>query len=346
MKACVLHAVGDLRYEEVPDPKVKPGEVLVKIRASGICGSDIGRVFYKGTYHFPTIPGHEFSGEIVEAGDPADKALVGRKAAVFPLLPCRQCDMCEVGEYASCRNYDYFGSRRDGGFAEYISVPVWNVIPVEDSLSFEEAAMAEPAAVSLHALGRAGVAFGDTVLIFGAGPIGLMLAGFARAWGALEVILLDVDEHKIRFAREMGHRYVLDSRDADYARQVMAITGEKGADVAVEGTGVSQALSGCLKCAKPGGKVVLMGNPVKGMDLPQNDYWEILRKQLALFGTWNSSYTRGKNDWQAALAAMAQGKLNVKPFVTHRVDLSRCNEAFDMIKERKEFFNKVMFVNA
>ena len=146
MKAGVLHQIGDLRYEDVKDPQPNKGEVLLKIRAAGICGSDIGRVYKKGTYHFPTIPGHEFAGEVVDLGKGVDKSYMHRKAAVFPLLPCRECDMCEIGEYASCRNYNYFGSRCDGGFAEYIAVPVWNLVVSEKDISFEEMAMAEPAA--------------------------------------------------------------------------------------------------------------------------------------------------------------------------------------------------------
>ena len=345
MKACVLHAINDLRYEEVEKPKPKKGEVLMKIRASGICGSDIARVFTKGTYHFPTIPGHEFSGEIVELGEGVEKSLIGKKAAVFPLLPCRKCDMCEVGEYASCRDYNYFGSRCDVGFAEFIAVPMWNLVFAGDNLSYEEAAMAEPAAVSLHALGRAGVDLGDTVAIFGAGPIGLMLAEFAKAWGALKIILLDIDKTKLEFAKKLGYEYVLDSKDKNYQEKIAQITKGKGVDVVVEGSGASSALAGCLKCIKPLGSVVLMGNPFSDMNLSQKDYWEILRKQLKLFGTWNSSYTGVKNDWQTALDAMSKGKLNIAPFITHRVDFKDCNKAFEMVRDKSEFFNKVMFIN-
>lgn len=345
MKACVLHAVGDLRYEDVEKPKPKKGEVLIKVRASGICGSDIGRVYKKGTYSFPMIPGHEFAGEIVELGEETDKALLGKKAAVFPLLPCRKCDMCEIGQYASCRNYNYFGSRCDGGFAEYIAVPVWNLVFVPEQLSFEQAAMAEPAAVSLHALGTAGVELGDAVAVFGAGPIGLMLAAFAKAQGALKIILLDIDETKIEFAKKIGYEYVLSSKNNEYIKEIMRITNGKGADIAVEGSGAASALAGCLNAVKPLGKVVLMGNPIGDMPLSQKDYWEILRRQLTLYGTWNSSYNRQKNDWQSALDSMAGGNLDVSQFITHRFDFSQCNEAFEMIRDRKEFFNKVMFIN-
>jgi L-iditol 2-dehydrogenase len=121
MMACNLHGIGDLKYEEVQTPVMGDGEVLIRIMAAGICGSDIPRVYEKGTYHFPTITGHEFAGVIVDAAE-QDRHLIGKKAAVFPLLPCGKCGACQIGEYAQCEDYDYYGSRRDGGFAEYIAV--------------------------------------------------------------------------------------------------------------------------------------------------------------------------------------------------------------------------------
>ena len=345
MKACVLEAVGKLVYKDVPTPSPGPGEVLLRIRASGICGSDIGRVFVKGTYSFPTIPGHEFAGEIVKLGEGVDEKLLHKKAAVFPLLPCKKCDMCEVGEYASCRDYDYFGSRRDGGFAEYIAVPVWNLVLGDDSLSYEEMAMAEPAAVSLHALSRAGVELGDGVAIFGAGAIGLMLAEFALAWGAGRVVPLDIDPAKIAFAKKSGFADALNNAGPDWEEAFLALTGGRGADIAVEGAGVPPALAGALRCVKPLGKVVLMGNPAGDMPLSQKDYWEILRKQLTVLGTWNSSYTQQKNDWEIALSMMAQRRINVEKFITHRFPLREADKAFQIIRDKLEFSSRIMFIN-
>lgn len=345
MKACVLKAVGNLVYEEVPAPSPKAGEVLLEIKASGICGSDISRVFVKGTYSFPTIPGHEFAGQIAQLGEGVDKELLGRKAAVFPLLPCFHCDMCEVGEYASCRRYNYFGSRCDGGWAEYIAVPVWNLVMCDKDLSYEEMAMAEPAAVSLHALTRAGVELGDSVAIFGAGAIGLMLAEFAKAWGADKIFLLDIDPAKIEFARSVGFTLAINNGEADWQKNLMEATGGRGVDIAVEGAGVAPALAGALRVAKPQGKVVLMGNPLGDMPLSQYDYWEILRKQLTVLGTWNSSYTQKKNDWKIALNTMAGGKMDVKKFITHKVALSQANEALLMIRNKTGFSNRVMFIS-
>lgn len=345
MKACVLHAVGDLRCEEVPAPSVRKGEVLIKIKASGVCGSDIPRVFDKGTYHFPTIPGHEFAGQIIEAGEGVDSALIGKKAAVFPLLPCMKCECCQIGEYAACTDYNYYGSRCDGAFAEYISVPVWNLVMVPDVLSYEEAAMAEPAAVAIHALRQAGIEIGDNVVIFGAGPIGLMLAQWAQAWGADRVMLVDIDGGKISFAKGLGYKNVWNSTDGDPVQWIKEVTGGKGADLAVEGAGVSITLEQCLKSVRPFGRVVAMGNPLGEMKLSQKGYWELLRKQLKICGTWNSSFVSlPKNDWVLAIRAMEQGKLNVKPFITHRFPLEQGKEALEMMRDRKEFYNKVMFI--
>lgn len=345
MKACVLHHIGDLRYEDVNDPALKPGEVLVKIKASGVCGSDIQRVWEKGTYSFPTIPGHEFAGEIIAAADDSGQHLIGKRAAVFPLLPCRSCDACRIGEYAQCSDYNYFGSRCDGGFAEYICVPVWNLVIVPDTLSYEEAAMIEPAAVAVHALRQAGITVGDNVAIFGAGPIGLMLASWARLWGADKTILVDIDQGKIAFARSLGFEDIINSAEEDAAAGIKKLTNGRGADVAVEGAGVSAALEQCLKCTRMFGNVVAMGNPIREMTLTQKGYWELLRKQLKISGTWNTSYNSfPTNDWALAASYMSQQKLKVSPFITHRLPLQDCPAALEMMRDKTEFYNKVMIV--
>ena len=323
MKACVLHAIGDLRCENVPDPKRKQGEVLIKIRASGICGSDISRVFTKGTYHFPTIPGHEFSGEIIEADD---FALIGMKCAVFPILPCCNCINCTSENYAQCENYNYFGSRCDGGFAELICVPKWNVVIASDSLSYEEIAMTEPCAVALHALEQSNLKAGSRVCIYGAGPIGIMIAKWAQLKGAVDITLVDIDRNKIIFAQSLGFN-----------------TEPYGSyDIVIEGTGVSSGFENAVSSVKTFGTLVLMGNPISEMSLSQKSYWEVLRKELTLKGTWNSIYGQNYNEWRTVLLFM--DKLNLQPLISHRFELHECNIAFDMMNQRKEFYNKVMFM--
>lgn len=346
MKACVLHAIGDLRCETVPDPPPRKEGVVVRVRACGVCGSDIPRVFEKGTYHFPTIPGHEFAGEVIALGEGAPDQLLGKRVAVFPLVPCRKCGPCQIGSYAQCEDYDYLGSRCDGAFAEFVRVPLWNLAPIPDSVSFEEAAMVEPAAVAAHALRQGQVDVGDSVLVFGAGPIGLMLAQWAAIWGAGRVVLADVDDRKLALARELGFLDAFNPLEVgDSAAYVTSLLGA-GADVVIEASGSSAAFEQCMLSARTFGRVVLMGNPAGEMRLSQKGYWAILRKELRVSGTWNSVYgVLPKDEWRLALDFMDSGRLDVKPLISHRVSLEGLPEALVMLRDRADFCSKVMYVD-
>lgn len=341
MKALNLHGVGDLRYEDVAKPMPGSGEVLLKIKAVGICGSDIPRVFTKGTYHFPTIIGHEFAGEIVEA---EDSALVGRGASVFPLLPCGKCPVCREEQYARCSSYDYYGSRRDGAMAEYLAVKRENLCLLPEGVSYEEAAMSEPAAVALHAFKKSGVGSGNTLLIYGIGAIGLIVAQWARAAGVRKILLAARTDDKVEFARKLGFDLAVNARKESLKKLVEKVTGGKGADACIEGTGATEPWAECLELAKAGGRVVCMGNPLGGMNLSQDAYWKILRKELTLLGTWNSSFGSRDNDWQEAVKAMQDKRLDLKSLITHRYALSEYKEAFSLMHERREMYCKVMFV--
>lgn len=324
MKCANLHRINDLRYEDIPMPECGEDEVLVEVKCCGICGSDIPRVYTKGTYHFPTVIGHEFSGKVIY--DPKNE-YVGKKVAVFPLLPCFTCESCKQQSYATCENYDYYGSRRDGGMSEYLAIKRWNLLLVPENVSYSEAAMCEPVAVARHAIGKLDIQKGENLLISGAGPIGLIAGQWAKLLGAENVYYFDVDDRKIEACKEMGF--------APY---------EDGVSVncVLEGTGHSAALARCLDTVRPSGRVVLMGNPVGEVSMSQNTYWHILRKELTVLGTWNSSYNDLQNDWQGGLQAMAAGQINVKPLITHKFPLKDVNTAFEMMRQRKEFFNKVM----
>ncbi len=324
MKALNLYAVNDLRLDEIPIPECSKDEVLIKIKYCGICGSDIPRVYHKGTYHFPTVIGHEFSG-VVEYD--AENKLTGRNVAVFPLLPCFKCDSCKKGNYASCSDYDYYGSRRNGAMSEYIAVKRWNLIQLDENVSLAQGAMCEPTAVARHASMKLGDISGMNILISGAGPIGLVAAQWCKSLGAKDIYFVDIDERKLDFAKTMGfYKYNNEEIDA-----------------AIEGTGASNALAVCLESLKAGGKITLMGNPAKEITLSQKDYWHILRKELQLFGTWNSSYNDIVNDWKESIKAISTGKIELEPLITHKFKLKDFKEAFELMYNRKEFYNKVMF---
>ena len=324
IKSANLHAVNDLRYEDTYITGCENDEVIVEVKSCGICGSDISRVYATGTYYFPTIIGHEFSGKIVY--DPENK-IEGKKVVVFPLLPCFKCGSCKEGSYATCENYDYYGSRRDGGMTEYIAVKRWNILVMPQNLSYDEGAMCEPVSVARHAVLKLDIQSGDNVFISGAGPIGLVAGLWAKMLGAKDVFYIDVNERKIEFAKSLGFK--------EYKGNVLI-------DCVLEGTGHSDALKRCLEAAKPHGRMVLMGNPSDNISLTQSTYWHILRKELKISGTWNSSFNDIENDWKESLEAMANGTIDVKPLITHRFPLSRCNEALEMMKNKSEFYNKVI----
>ena len=324
MMAANLHGVADLRYEEVDMPQCGADEVLVKIKNCGICGSDIGRVLVHGTYHFPTIPGHEFSGQVVfdAAGE-----YNGKRVAIFPILPCFQCDMCEDENYAECRNYDYYGSRRDGAYAEYVAVKKWNLVELPDNVSYEEGAMCEPMSVALHAVKKLDIKDGETLLITGAGPIGLIAGMWAKSFGAAKVSYIDIDEKKLAFAESLGfERY----------------DGETLVDAALEGTGASSAIAAAINGVNPFGKMVFMGNPGREVTLSAGDYQKILRKELNIKGTWNSSYASYDNDWKESLQAVSQGRLGVRQLITHRIHLADTLQTIEMMRDYKEFYCKVV----
>lgn len=329
MKAAVLHAVADLRVESVPMPERLPGEVMVRVGACGVCGSDIPRVFTKGTYHFPTIPGHEFAGKIVEADEPE---LVGRKAAIFPLIPCHKCAACEVGEYVNCADYDYYGSRRDGGFAEYVSIKRENIILLPDDLSYACGSLCEPGSVARAAIRRLDVQLGDLVVIYGAGPIGLIAAQWARVAGAGCVRVVDINEKKLEFAASFGFEAYDPQRDGR-------------ADCVLEGTGASAALNNAVLALKDHGRMVLMGNPARDMTISQSTYSQILRREIHMTGTWNSSFNSRINDWTATVDAMSSGLVEYEKLITHLVPLDNAVEALEMMRDNKEFYNKVTIVN-
>ena len=342
MKACVLHGVGDLRYENAATPEPREDEVLIRVGACGVCGSDIPRVFEKGTYSFPTIPGHEFAGTVVATGGEAGREMIGQRVAAYPLIPCRKCFACRQGEYQLCARYDYLGSRSDGAFAEYVRAPVWNLVPIPPEVSMDEAAMTEPAAVALHASRQGEMKPGDTVAVVGAGPIGLLVALWARAEGAAKVLIFDVDDARLDTARTLGFDALCNPHEADPAAIVAART-EIGCDVAIEAAGTSSALALSLQCARPMGTVVALGNPAGDMTLAQDAYWAIPRKQLRIVGSWNSSFSDGpRNEWRTVLEAMASKRLDVRPLITHRIDLRSLPRMMDSLRDKSVDAIKVL----
>lgn len=345
MKANVLYGVNDLRYVDYDLPVLKEDEVLVKVCAAGVCGSDIARVFKTGTYHFPTIIGHEFSGEVVDVKDEKNAGLIGKRVGVFPLKPCFKCANCLDHHYELCVRYDYLGSRCDGGFAEYVAVPVWNLLLLPDSLGMDAAAMLEPASVALHTLRQACFKDGMSIAVIGPGTIGMIICKLAAIYGANLVVLIGRSQEKLDFAQQYDIKQVCNSQTENVTTFSHAKTNGLGFDVVIEGTGAEQSLCMSLGIVRAGGKVLTLGNPLGDIALPKTVYWKILRKQVIVQGTWNSSFGFAGCDWEKIVSLMEKGLLDVTPLITHRLPLNGLMEGLWIMQDKTIYSNKVMIIN-
>ena len=206
MKAQVLHNIADIRYDGAAKPRLKKGWVLVKVMAAGVCGSDIPRIYKTGAHVHPLIPGHEFSGHVVEVYDDTASRWIGKRVGVFPLIPCGECECCQKKQYEMCSHYNYLGSRCDGGFAEYVAVPEWNLIELPDNVTYEQAAMMEPMAVAVHALRQFDISRNINVCVIGLGTIGLLLTMFLKEMGIKHVsVICNKEKQKVN-AMKLGDR--------------------------------------------------------------------------------------------------------------------------------------------
>lgn len=339
MKACVLEAVNRLVYKDVPTPVAGEGEVLIRIKASGLCSSDFTRVFKSGTYHFPTIPGHEFSGVIEAVGAGVSDDLVGKRAVVYPLLPCRECEQCRNENYSLCANYNYFGSRCDGGFAELIAVPVWNMQVFDESIPYTVAALTEPAAVAWHAVAMACIQPGECVCISGSGTIAILCGIWAAKRGA-KVIFAVRNQKKKEFIQSFDAFYTVPMNE--YTKDAIADINPLGADVLLECVGTPDSVKNCMEWVKTRGRVILVGNPSGDIDLPQKLYWKILRSEISLTGVWNSVYP---GEWQQVLQDFPEMGSTLAKLITHTFPLSEAQLAFEKLSGGNEFLIKGMYTN-
>lgn len=345
MKAYVLHDIGQLNYEEYDTPSLSTGEVLLKVEAAGICGSDIPRIFKNGTYHFPTIPGHEFSGRAVKFADDIPMnlryKLEGRTLGVFPLIPCMKCDCCKERKYEMCSSYGYLGSRCDGGFAEYVRVPVKNLLPLPEGVSAECAAMLEPMSVAAHAMRRINPVAGEKTAVYGLGTIGLFTVMFLlTVVGAENIYVIGNKESQKRRAESLG---IPKENYFDFNDDIPA------ADVSFECVGRSEVVSRVIDNAKPGGRVMLVGNPASDMSFSQAVYWKILRRQLTVLGTWNSSFTGDDDDdWHYVLRTIPilKERFDISPemFITHRFEAADLPRGLGIMRDKTEDFVKIMSI--
>ena len=346
MKAAVLHAPGDIRFEDVPFPRISSNEVLVRVRAAGICGSDIPRVMITGTYHFPTIPGHEFAGEITEVGEKVKSVAVGSRVTVIPCIPCRRCKYCERGDFFHCKDYSFLGSRTDGGFAEYVKAPADNLVILPEEVDFEEGACTEPLSVGLHVINRAGgINAGEWVAVFGAGPIGNFCAQWAKVLGAERVFLIDIVEEKLKVAKQVGIDCRVNANRQNAVKEILDATDGEGVDLSIEAAGAEITLQQCLEATRKKGRVAVVGRAEQDILIPQKIMTDFLRKELVIFGEWGFEFAHFPHHaWRTSLNFLKEKRIEVEPLITHRFSLRETSRVFRMMHEGREYFHKVLFI--
>ena len=358
MKAYVLHDINNFILEDVSVPTLSEKEVLVRVKAAGICGSDIPRVYKTGTYSYPLIPGHEFSGEVAAAGSGAGAKWQGKRVGIFPLIPCRKCGPCLKKQYEMCRSYSYLGSRRDGGFAEYVAVPVDNLVELPEGVSYDEAAMLEPMAVAVHAMRRVQPKSTDTVAVCGLGTIGLLLVMFLKEAGVDNIFVIGNKEFQRQTVLSLGvpEENYCDCKQQDTEQWISTRTNGVGVDIFFECVGKNETVTQAVNSTIPGGKIMLVGNPYSDMNLEKTVYWKILRHQLFITGTWNSSFAFPEDiaamedaslqpdDWRYVLKLLAEKRIVPAKLITHKYPLEELEKGFLVMRDKSEDYVKVMGV--
>lgn len=342
MNAAVLEGLNQVVCQPVERPVPGAGEVLLQVHAASICGSDVLRVL-KGHRLYPLILGHEAAGVVVETGADVDPALVGMRAAIIPLIPCMQCVYCLQGLYSACTHYSFLGSRRNGAFAEYMSLPAANLLPLPEEVSFEAGALIEPATVARHALEMGRFVPGQRVAVLGAGSVGLMAVQWLRILGAGQILVSDLVTENLECARQLGAHVTIQARSEDVAERVLAETG--GVDLALELAGSPQTLVQAIQMTRARGTVVLTGNQPKDAAFAAEVMESITRKELGVYGTWMSySAPFPGHEWTDAVASLRCGDLRTDSMITHRFPLCEAGDVFQQIARRTFAYRKIMLL--
>ena len=340
MKALVLEELNRLTFKEVPQPRVSPHEVLVEVKAAGICGSDIhGMGGSTGRRIPPIIMGHEAAGVIVEVGSEVEHWREGDRVTFDSTMFCGECYFCHHGLINLCDGARVPGVscgeyRQNGAFAEYVAVPQRILYRLPDGLSYEHAALVEPVSVAMHALSRSPVAVNDTAVVVGAGVIGLIVIQLLRAAGCGCIIAVDLDPTRLELARSLGADDALDSASQDVVGSVLRHTDGRGADVAFEAVGISPTVKLAVHSLRKRGKLTLIGNLSPTVDLPLQS---VVLRELSLIGTCRSCW-----DYPACLDIIHRGVVDVDALTSAVAPLADGALWFERLREGEGGLLKVL----
>lgn len=347
MKAAVLHANEDIRFEEYPTPETTPGAVKVKVRATGICGSDVPRVLHNGAHFYPIVLGHEFAGDIVEVGAGVEHLAVGDTVSGAPLVPCLSCEDCQQGNYSLCKHYSFIGSREQGSFAEYVVIPARNAVKYDPAIPYAQAAMFEPSTVALHGLYCNGYTGGESVAILGGGTIGLFTMQWAKIFGAKQVVVFDIDEGRLALAKRLGADKTVNTKNEGFPAQAMALTGGKGYGFVFETAGNPVTMRMAFELAANKARVCFIGTPHVDLSFTPKMWENMNRKEFLLTGSWMSySAPFPGREWDLTAHYFATGQLKFDPELVFRTyPMSKAAEAFALFHNPAQVHGKVLLVN-
>jgi L-iditol 2-dehydrogenase len=334
MKVLRFYAPEDVRIEDAPEPECGPDEVKLRVRNCSTCGTDV-KILHNGHQNLspPRIIGHEIAGEVVEVGANVSGWSVGDRAQVIAAVPCGECYECRKGWMAVCENQTSIGYQYDGGFAEYMIVPrqvlkVDGLNRIPDNIGFDEASAAEPFACAINAQELINVGDGDTVVVFGAGPIGCLHIRLARANGASRVFLIDVLADRLKMSAEaVTPDEVINGREVDVVERVMELTDGRGADVVITATAANVAQEQAIRMAARRGRISFFGGLPKTNPIIACDSNLVHYRELMIMGANGSAPSHNKR----ALEYISSGQVPVKDLITVHLPLDRVLEAFDIV---------------
>ncbi|MGP4106008.1 galactitol-1-phosphate 5-dehydrogenase [Virgibacillus sp. L01] len=345
MRSLNLYDEQDIRFEESEEPVIEQADdVIIKVKAVGICGSDISRYKKLGPYVEGMTFGHEFSGVVTDVGTGVKNVKPGDRVSGCPAFYCGECESCQKGEPSRCEKLHVIGAHVPGAYAEFVSLPEENIVPIPDNVDYDTAALIEPSSVVAHGFYRTSIQPGAEVAIMGCGSIGLLAVQWAKIFGAKKVYAIDIDDTKLEVAKEVGADVLINSLEKPAHEQIEAHTNGKGVDLAVESAGSPITSAQVFALPKKGGEVVFMGIPYADINIERFYFERIVRNELNVLGSWNalSSPFPGK-EWSSSVHYMSTGQLDVKPMISHRLNLREGPETFDNLINRKGSYVKVLF---
>jgi L-iditol 2-dehydrogenase len=340
MKSLLLTEYNHLEIADMPAPVAGPEEVLVRVEACGICGSDVhGYDGSTGRRIPPIVMGHEAAGMVAAVGAGVTDYAVGDRVTFDSTVYCGKCEFCLRGEINLCENREVIGVscgdyRRHGAFAEYVALPARILYRLPGDFSFSDAAMLEAVSVGLHGVQMAELKGGETALVIGAGMIGLLTLQAAKALGCARVLVADVDESRLKLAKEVGADETLCASGTELVAAVLRLTGGRGVDVALEAVGRNETVQGAIDCTRKGGKVVLIGNIAPEVTLPLQ---KVVTRQIRLQGSCASA-----GEYPLAIELIAAGKIKVRPLITAVAALEDGPSWFNRLHAREPNLMKVI----